>query len=882
MTSHMPQDDSWIGKVYVLGDEEVSGVFRPCPLDGLRSAVAGKYWLVVDFGDKQLFTEFDSSLDNQPPADLKTKRNWDGKISFWQRMICHPRLRFALIKRQTPYHSLIPIVAPLDEAELLGDRGLVKTDVKWEIENPCQFYRRFLVNREQVSTHRVLTELSAVLRSKIASLLHNSKQIEFSDMRGEIDSLLLKEFGISVNQVIASPPDGELIAEEKGILEYRDIANVLRDLITPTGEEVSTYIRKWCDFPSVDDEEQREYLRLMLREYGLTLANGLIDQANAFLYPSSPPVSNSTTRRGLQRFQRHLWVILRWLVPVVVIVLLFSGFVAYSPQENSTGWVSLLAPFVCLVAVPLSLWLFLWFENTRMHRRCEINRSSDGQYRLITEIRTVAKQLEKNAELQIGQKKQYGLLRKAGQLYNLELGIVELTPQDKRNESIPGEFLEFDQYRLELLRKRLSNRIPLKFPEGAMIEIECVEIAGSIPLVIQKRWHVVDGDVYLLTPACIRKRYRLQCDQPDINQWLLHLRSLSSDGEDEYFEIESTGDFCELKIERGYDCDELILEGARINHSGMSDPSNFEEGDTPFLLSPQRLDIDLALLIDGYWLAKCHNGLDVIGNLVESFISFYDERKDLDFQIFVHCVIVLDQSDHFTDMSSDGERFIDHDTHFSPAELVIDKGRIEDVSKDLGNWLSWWRDLGFKPYPKDIDVAMDQGFHHLNTLDWHTDDPHQRFVLVVGSGRPHEHCSYFESDEHHEICRIFAAYDEELYGYHPGLRFSMEELNWRDELKHLRGKVNHIWAYWDPDLPQLDYGLQKKTPLFREFESVWLHIDPGISRDMGVVSVTEQESDAERTALRIAEQVRSKIKPAEQHREWRCDRPLFLPMLSEQ
>jgi hypothetical protein len=327
---------------------------------------------------------------------------------------------------------------------------------------------------------------------------------------------------------------------------------------------------------------------------------------------------------------------------------------------------------------------------------------------------------------------------------------------------------------------------------------------------------------------------------------------------------------------------EIELQGAEFIDSQPALSTEFPELPN-FRMQFEPLEV--ALLIDGYWLAddgsetrNQRTGLKVLVDLLDGLDAIENLSKR---GMLLHAVICLD-----THISPDFCA-----TYGSlPALYALDEAPINTTAQFVAEWLEpWvnrWNAWEIKPYPVDTDIALEKGFHYLNRLRWQrTTHPAQRALIVVGRSRPHDHVRYFSgianlqafiSDSARvttwETTRAKSSGRSDI-PYYPEDRFSAADIDWREELRTLRDSVDTIVALCDPGLPNPRYQLAANHPLTREYRQFWATIDQGILLDL------DDEEATLRAEMGIARVLHTVEKQLFRRREVRyCEPSLTLPL----
>jgi hypothetical protein len=236
--------------------------------------------------------------------------------------------------------------------------------------------------------------------------------------------------------------------------------------------------------------------------------------------------------------------------------------------------------------------------------------------------------------------------------------------------------------------------------------------------------------------------------------------------------------------------------------------------------------LELALLIDGYWLANSETnaprrrtGLALLIDLLEKLDALENATKR---GMLIHAAIALD-----THISPEFQAVYGS----VPSLYTLDESPFESVSQLIAEWLHpWimrWTTWEIKPYPVDTDIALEAGLRYFRRLRWQwTSHPTQRALLAVGRSRAHDHADYFrqaavpapstedERARHHEP------------PYHFEDRFSVTGIDWREELRGLRQTTATVLALCDPGLPNARYRLSTGHPLYCEYQQFWAALDP--------------------------------------------------------
>jgi hypothetical protein len=326
---------------------------------------------------------------------------------------------------------------------------------------------------------------------------------------------------------------------------------------------------------------------------------------------------------------------------------------------------------------------------------------------------------------------------------------------------------------------------------------------------------------------------------------------------------------------------EIELQGAEFIDSQPSLSAQFPE--LPHFHT-QLEPLEIALLIDGYWLAadwgetsNRRTGLETLVDLLDGLDVIENQTKR---GMLLHAVICLD-----THITPDFRAIYGS----LPALYALDDAPIDTTAQFVAEWLEpWanrWKAWEIKPYPVDTDIALEQGFRCLNGLRWQrTTDPAQRALLVVGRSRPHDHARYFPSIAHGQgFDHAFAgesmrgstgakAAGESDLPYHPEDRFSVPDIDWREELRDLRRSVDTIVALCDPGLPNPHYHLAANHPLTREYRQFWATIDQRVLLDV------DDEHATLRAELGIARVLQTLEMRLFRRREVRyCEPSLTLP-----
>ena len=104
--------------------------------------------------------------------------------------------------------------------------------------------------------------------------------------------------------------------------------------------------------------------------------------------------------------------------------------------------------------------------------------------------------------------------------------------------------------------------------------------------------------------------------------------------------------------------------------------------------------------------------------------------------------------------------------------------------------------------------------------------------MAVGRCRPHDHAKYFADTSEYEPLYAKGVLDRLAIPYHPQDRISVTDIDWREELHHLRESIGTILALCDPGLPNPRYRLSTNHVLFREYQDFWATVDPGTMLDI--------------------------------------------------
>ena len=147
-----------------------------------------------------------------------------------------------------------------------------------------------------------------------------------------------------------------------------------------------------------------------------------------------------------------------------------------------------------------------------------------------------------------------------------------------------------------------------------------------------------------------------------------------------------------------------------LHDAEFVDPQPVRSSSFPVLphLQFKHESLELALLIDGYWLAngsvgehKRRTGLDLLTQLLDSL----DEIENLTKRgMLIHGAICLD--DHISE-----EFRLLHGP--LPSLYTLGDTPIETIAQLIAEWLQpWvdrWNSWEIKPYPTDTDIALEKG-----------------------------------------------------------------------------------------------------------------------------------------------------------------------------
>jgi hypothetical protein len=288
---------------------------------------------------------------------------------------------------------------------------------------------------------------------------------------------------------------------------------------------------------------------------------------------------------------------------------------------------------------------------------------------------------------------------------------------------------------------------------------------------------------------------------------------------------------------------EVELQGARF-----VDPRPVRSLDFPRLphIRLHYEPIELALLIDGYWLAN--DGIADLSNrsslhLLIDLLDSIDEREGLTKRgMLIHAAICLDQHVSPEFLAAYGAPPVLQTLADSPMETTA-----QFIAEWLQPWMERWKQWEIKPYPVDTDVALERGFRYLRNIKWQlTTQPEQRAVLLFGRSRPHEHARYFLACRNQAPLYPKVLLDRLEIPYHPEDRFSVTDVDWREELRRLRESTATILALCDPGLPNPYYRLSQDHVLWHEYQAFWATVDSGTRLDTG------DEPDGQSAALGIS------------------------------
>lgn len=796
-------------------------------------------------------------------AALRVKRaNKDGKLMSWlERLRYGPFARFALVANQPAITSLLPALMPLNDDQVSNPAAwrLLTYDLEWKIESAERFYRHFLRERAQVSTFDMIATIADVIRAEILHYLHYlcndaAANAVVSQPDPVAQAILDAQFIAQINQRIAETGITLRRFYRSQTVEAQAIVDRLLNLRQadhlPPGPAddaapihvalISGLLSHLCQ----DLNPNKRWLEQIWRVGGFDITFDEMQSALTSATPTStqavsPVASRARSRRGCQRHQRIA-------------------------QELS-----------CLRLTPISV----------------VQRLKDaGRTQLRAANRTTPQERQHRSQLR----------QKA-------LAFCELALLLSASPFLPVQASSAQQnLRIELLALIHSLREPeqqrkaqIAFRPGSAVHLMAVTAESAVapdhatasdegavrlvqeilPLAIA---HHVDAHEPLAvwTPAAAAKQVAFNGAAPEFDLMLQVLAPNAAAGPDS--EALAAVLFWTWKVRASREQFSLhlrptnmpMLYDIELHDAEFIDPQPTRSTSFPTVphLRLRYEPLELALLIDGYWLAdnapgvdKRHSGLKLLNKLLDGL----DEIENLTKRgLLLHAVICLDEHIAETFRLAYGSL---------PSLYTLGDAPIETTAQLLAEWLHpWverWNAWAIKPYPIDTDIALEKGFRYLRQLQWRqTTHPMQRAIVVVGRSRPHDHAQYFVQMADQEPLYPQHVLDRLDIPYHPQDRFSVTDIDWREDLRSLRDHTGAILALCDPGLPNPHYRLSTNHVLYREYQEFWATIDPGTLLDIDDQSLTQCAAMGVDRVLQILET------QLFQRRAVRCcEPPLTLP-----
>lgn len=242
--------------------------------------------------------------------------------------------------------------------------------------------------------------------------------------------------------------------------------------------------------------------------------------------------------------------------------------------------------------------------------------------------------------------------------------------------------------------------------------------------------------------------------------------------------------------------------------------------------------LELALLIDGYWLAaegsatsEQRTGLELLTDLLDELDALENVTKR---GLLFHAAICLD-----THLSQEFQAAYGSIPSLYTLEAAPIETSAQLVAEWLQPWVERWNEWEIKPYAVDTDISLEKGLYYLRHLRWQqTSDPMQRAILVIGRSRPHDHANHFTGTLHQSVLDTAGDPGPLEIPYHAEDRFSVTDIDWREEVAAIRQSAATLLALCDPGLSNARYQLPANHPLYLQYRRFWATIDPGTLLDV--------------------------------------------------
>jgi hypothetical protein len=759
---------------------------------------------------------------------LKVKRaDKDGQIiSLAERLRYGPFVRVAVITNQSLITSLLPSLIPLTDDRLTEtDRWhLLTYSIEWKVESSEDFYRHFLRHRTTVSEWDVLATIAGAIRQEYLHYLHEANSSAAEPLPVEpLDHTTLTEAvlpqinrriaytGIAIRRfyrtimgelqsTITNQPDAQTIGAALFALRHqrRLLSRGHDDLAALHSILVSGLLSYFCQ--GINSEQQ--WLVHIWRICGFDLT---FDEVCAALTTPSPvwQLPAAANRRHLGCFggwHRRQGVEAAFASPLQPLTVVERLHYAGRQQLRAANRT---APAALQRRNDLRRQALSFFAFALLLNDAPICLESDVAF-----TRSMRVELLALVE-SLHDREQHGratLTFPPGSVVHLMAVTVEANGAPQENESTAEPTLRFVQEILPLTTPSgadVSVPVTVWTPEAAAKQVAFIGAETEIDLLLQvlePSTATTDSE----TMAAVlfwRWRVRATCEQ-----FSLRLRPTAVP----------------------------MVHEVEVQAAELIDWQPVRSAQFPAVphLRLTYEPLELALLLDGYWLAagssaqpQRRTGLSLLIELLDGLDAIENLTKR---GLLIHAAICLDE--HIAQ---------DFLAAYSPLPCLYTLGDapIETTAQLVAEWLQPWVDRwngwAIKPYPVDTDIALEKGVHYLRHLQWQqTTHPAQRAILAIGRSRPHDHAKYFVTGTTPEPRYPKQILDRLTIPYDPEDRFSVTDIDWRADFSSLRQSVGTILALCDPGLPNPQYRLPANHVLFREYQEFWATVDPGTRLDV--------------------------------------------------